>query len=358
MFCMRVLVTAVLLALRAAKAALPPRIELNLPEQLDARLVQTTEDINGIPCDSWGADKKSCADMSRVHHTTYYAICEVGKDDASSCPEPQAEGYDHHEGVIPVTKRVLLFVEGPKHGLPRFRREIVPKLDYNIRGEYTLVYDAHDSYTQSCPLDCITSEHVLPWTQCTKSCGTGLQSRHVVVLRRPAFGGKECPNEEEKVCNTQACPTPAPTPVPTPVPTPRATTRHYLPPVLVLGFGQGKPVMRTSPFGHHKTERAYRHHLAQQGLNEEEIQWHIRQIIEREERMAQRLGQAGKWWFPSNGGTKHYEGTTGSLGGTFTSQHRFTKPASCPLSDFSYQRCAGVGGTCDSVGNCVHKGGF
>ena len=90
-------------------------------------------------------DKRSCADMSRVHHKTYYAMCEVGKDDATSCPEPEASGYDHHEGVIPVTKRVLLFVDGPKHGLPRFRRKILPKLDYNIRGEYTLVYDAHDS---------------------------------------------------------------------------------------------------------------------------------------------------------------------------------------------------------------------
>ena len=142
---MRAVVTAALLAVCAANAALPPRIELNLPEQLGARLVQTTEDINGIPCDSWGADKRSCADMSRVHHKTYYAMCEVGKDDATSCPEPEASGYDHHEGVIPVTKRVLLFVDGPKHGLPRFRRKILPKLDYNIRGEYTLVYDAHDS---------------------------------------------------------------------------------------------------------------------------------------------------------------------------------------------------------------------
>ena len=39
-------------------------------------------------------------------------------------------------------------------------------------------------------------ENVLPWTQCTKTCGTGFTRRHIVVLRRPAFGGKECPDEE------------------------------------------------------------------------------------------------------------------------------------------------------------------
>ena len=556
----------------APALAIPPTIQLDLA---GTHIVQTKADINGIPCDSWGADKASCAELQEVAHTVYYAFCEVGVDDATSCPEPQATGYDHHDGNVPVDKKVLLFVEAPKHGAPRFVRKQVPQLDYNVRGEYTLVYDAmdhagnraqtlifhmfmkdrqaprllpnslwsmpfhpdaqryymlnaphcHDKYdgdvvdtlevrlssphetkhyrqstaiavdtrvmgshhvrwtchdfadvfgknyrhngemmdgeihvsehivritfgksheftyhkvptppptpyptplptpppspnpttaptaaptpvpvdcvastwaswtkctsdcgggvqqrTRSvvsqlqfggaecdalgetrncnvfaCPIDCVHS--TLPWTPCSVSCGTGTKSRRNVVVTKAAHGGAECPADESKVCNAFSCPTPTPTAAPTMSPTPAPTKRHYVPPVLMLNFGGGQ-VQRTSPFGKLKTEHAYRAHLQSKGLSNETIEDHIRLIVEREERLAKSLGQDNKWWFPSNGGTHHYEGTTGSTSrGHRTSTHVFTKPANCPLSSFAYQRCAGTGGKCSSVGNCYHDRG-
>ena len=556
----------------AAELGAAPVIELNLE---GAHVVKARADINGIPCDSWGADKASCAELQQVAHTVYYAFCEVGVDDKTTCPEPEASGYDHHDGKVPVTKQVLLFVEGPRHGAPRFVKKPVPALDYHTRGEYTLVYDAmdnagnraqtlifhmfmkdrrpprmlpnamwsmpfhpdqqrfymlnaphcHDAYdgnvadttevvlssphvtkhyrqstpvavdthvagshhvrwschdfadvfgknykdngvmmdgavhvteatvhvtfgkshefiyhkvptppptpyptpqptppptshpspvptpaptpapvdcvlTQwaswtpctsncgggvqqrtrtvvsqplfggaecavlgdtrncnvfACAIDCIHS--TMPWTQCTASCGTGTMTRRNVVVRKAAHGGVECPADESKVCNAFPCPTPAPTPAPTSSPTPAPTTRHYVPPVLVLHFGAPggakQVVQRTSPFGKLKTENNYRQHLKSKGLNSEVIEDHIRLIVEREQRLAKQLGQDNKWWFPSNGGTHHYEGTLSGHGTQMTA-HQFPRPPNCPLSDFAWQRCAGVGGKCSVVGNCYH----
>lgn len=48
----------------------------------------------------------------------------------------------------------------------------------------------------------------LPWTPCSRSCGSGTQSR------RPAPGVKiplGCPYAQEQVCNNGPCPTPSPT---------------------------------------------------------------------------------------------------------------------------------------------------
>ncbi|KAF3833452.1 hypothetical protein F7725_024656 [Dissostichus mawsoni] len=47
-----------------------------------------------------------------------------------------------------------------------------------------------------CPRDCVVSEFS-PWTQCSKTCGIGLQNRIRFVLAPPLFGGSACPNLTE-----------------------------------------------------------------------------------------------------------------------------------------------------------------
>ncbi|KAI4789855.1 hypothetical protein KUCAC02_034987, partial [Chaenocephalus aceratus] len=47
-----------------------------------------------------------------------------------------------------------------------------------------------------CPRDCVVSEFS-PWTQCSKTCGMGLQNRIRFVLAPPLFGGSACPNLTE-----------------------------------------------------------------------------------------------------------------------------------------------------------------
>merc|ERR1719482_2335270 len=72
-----------------------------------------------------------------------------------------------------------------------------------------------------CPIDCVVSEWEA-WTTCTKTCGSGSQSRARTVQVHATNGGIACPSDlaQDQDCNVAACPTPAPTPSPTPAPTP------------------------------------------------------------------------------------------------------------------------------------------
>lgn len=60
--------------------------------------------------------------------------------------------------------------------------------------------------TQVCAEDCSVSEWG-DWTTCTKSCGTGSQTRTRSVDRDTAYGGKRCPKlSSSRDCNSYACP--------------------------------------------------------------------------------------------------------------------------------------------------------
>lgn len=56
-----------------------------------------------------------------------------------------------------------------------------------------------------CPQDCIVSEFSA-WSQCSKTCGSGLQHRTRHVVAPPQFGGSGCPNLTEfQVCQAGPC---------------------------------------------------------------------------------------------------------------------------------------------------------
>jgi hypothetical protein len=120
----------------------PAAISLSLSS---SRLKSSMADDNGVPCGSWGADKVSCANLAHTKHvTTYYAFCDVGVDTVETCPEPEATGYDHHDGKIEVIKTVKLFIGSDRGAYPRIANSMVDAIDYSKRGEYTLIYDAQD----------------------------------------------------------------------------------------------------------------------------------------------------------------------------------------------------------------------
>jgi hypothetical protein len=75
--------------------------------------------------------------------------------------------------------------------------------------------DIRNCNAHSCPVSC--EFEWLPWSQCTTSCGDGVQSRTIRVTRDKAHGGSNCPVDEDRVCRGPPCmslPTPAPTPQP------------------------------------------------------------------------------------------------------------------------------------------------
>jgi hypothetical protein len=121
----------------------PPVVSLGLDEALLKKVENT--DINGVPCESYGADQDSCKKLLTVPHTSYYAFCEVIKDDATSCPEPTAQAADKQDGVLPVLKTVRLFVESAPKSEPRIVNHVMDSLSYTQRGEYTLSFDATDA---------------------------------------------------------------------------------------------------------------------------------------------------------------------------------------------------------------------
>jgi hypothetical protein len=84
-----------------------------------------------------------------------------------------------------------------------------------------------------CPIDCVHEWSA--WQTCSVSCAGGEQARTVLVKVYPKHGGVPCPFTQKRVCQTQACPTPAPTASPTPSPTPPPTPAWSKPVVAVLG---------------------------------------------------------------------------------------------------------------------------
>ena len=104
---------------------------------------------------------------------------------------------------------------------------------------------------QVCALDCI-HEFTL-WTECSKTCGTGHQSRDVVVKQPPAGDGLPCPTSESRLCNTFVCASPHPTAAPTPLatlaptPSPSPGPIVYPPPILTLTGGDDHLFLEADP---------------------------------------------------------------------------------------------------------------
>ena len=83
-------------------------------------------------------------------------------------------------------------------------RQITKKADFGgvacpFLGEYRKCNE------KACPIDCVLSDWNL-WTACTKSCGTGQTSRDRTVAVATDFGGKACGVlAQQKDCNAHAC---------------------------------------------------------------------------------------------------------------------------------------------------------
>jgi hypothetical protein len=92
---------------------------------------------------------------------------------------------------------------------------------------------------KKCPVHCLNE--FMPWSACSKSCGSGVQSREVIVIQASLYGGDSCPETEHRHCNSFPCTTEPPTATaspsaaPTVEPTLAPTVHNELPqPVLTI----------------------------------------------------------------------------------------------------------------------------
>jgi len=71
--------------------------------------------------------------------------CDVLDDDATSCPEPTASAYDHHdEASVPIVKTTVLWIASYPQSAPVQEFKKVPAISYDQRGEFIFYYDAID----------------------------------------------------------------------------------------------------------------------------------------------------------------------------------------------------------------------
>lgn len=135
-----------------ASAVAPPRIELNMASLKAMHGVSTLEK-HATPLyykHDKGYVQPNGAEVKSVRDWT--ERCPVLESNAGNCPFPSATAYDHHNGQLPVEKRLFLIdldnkstVNGVK--LPaecHAKSKVCKGVDFNKRSTYLFKYDAMD----------------------------------------------------------------------------------------------------------------------------------------------------------------------------------------------------------------------
>ena len=121
------------LALVGASVAIddpPPVISLDL----------SGDQIHG-PIHKWNPVSHN---HNAVVSKTYAKHCPVLTSNEATCPEPRATAFDHHDGSLDIKKIVKLLVSSKPGEEPEQANAIVKDVNYQLRGEYVLEYDAED----------------------------------------------------------------------------------------------------------------------------------------------------------------------------------------------------------------------
>jgi len=167
-----------------------------------------------VACQGHWGDWSSCSVSCGEGHQTRNWVIDDPKDPAQctpllpmqtrSCPEsPHCpvhcvhEGYDAAVDTPPCSvscgggKRYscLKVVTQAQHG-----GESCPE---DLKSE--------DCNTDPCPVDCLVEWHAA-WTECSQPCGGGKQTLSFDVLTQMSHNGAVCPETKEEDCNTHPCP--------------------------------------------------------------------------------------------------------------------------------------------------------
>jgi hypothetical protein len=121
----------------------PPVIKLDLDEQVLKNNRDQVRSAHKLPARDH--TRKAASESNYVH------VCVAKKATAATCPLPAAKAYDHHDGLLEVTRKIYLVnndgtpvgVDSNNDGIKE--GELKRAIDYNLRSEWVAKYDASDS---------------------------------------------------------------------------------------------------------------------------------------------------------------------------------------------------------------------
>jgi hypothetical protein len=199
--------TAVFLigACAAAASTAPPLISLNLDEESEnsglpnslSHFPAATSECVAAECPE-PMENTTATDF--CHSASGYCVknrigrtCAVITSNATDCPLPQAQAYDHHdESHVEVTTSIVLFISSEPKGQPEQVFESVSAVDYDMRAEYIIYYDAVDrsgNQAEQVPFGLVLADHVAPTISGTYD-GTHLESESCDSARGEPFEGQ------------------------------------------------------------------------------------------------------------------------------------------------------------------------
>ena len=155
----------------------------------------------------WGACSKTCAKGTQLRTRVVDTAAQLGGAECGALQEQR--GCNH--GPCPVHCDVSEFTSWSPcskscgTGTQTRTRDV---LNHAEHGGYVCPFlsEFQDCNTRGCPVNCVISSFSA-WTKCTVSCGAGSQSRTRSATTRSANGGLACPVlSEVRICNAQSCP--------------------------------------------------------------------------------------------------------------------------------------------------------
>jgi hypothetical protein len=130
-------------AMAAELETLAPVISLSLA---DGQLNEVTTDTTGMGCEQDSALCRASSGTNGEGNSyveKYSRTCEAGSAKAATCSLPAAHAWDHRDGNLQVTKIIKLLNNDGVAVAPDM--QVKPKIDYNIRSEWAIEYDAVDN---------------------------------------------------------------------------------------------------------------------------------------------------------------------------------------------------------------------
>ena len=150
--------------------------------------------------ESWGSCSSTCGDGGQTRSRRISIHEENG---GTACTGASVESQMCNTGTCPTGKKIVVGRYNNCYsqfiGLYKYKYKYIHTYNYNLDPVYILI----SSVIVSCVWGMWDD-----WSNCSRTCGGGTQSRSRRVVTHEENGGTACsgPSSQSQVCNTGACP--------------------------------------------------------------------------------------------------------------------------------------------------------